>query len=213
MPISTIIGGVLAGVPFALALACGAWIIALVVGMGVTGLSVSRYRALRMIGDIYYMSTRGMPELVLLFLIYFGLGTSVGLNSYSAGIIALGLAQSPFAAEYLRAALKTVGVGQREARQSVGLSNTAVRLHIIGPQAARFAITPMLNVFIGLLKFSSLASAIGWREIIARQQELISRGIGDLVYLHVTVATCIVYVVTVLPISLVVDSYTKRLVK
>lgn len=199
------------GIPAALAVAVGAWVLTCLLGLLLTALSGSRYRTVRVLVDFYYMSVRGVPELVMLFVVFYGLHQYVALTPYWAAVVALGLAQSPFATEYFRASLRTVGRGQREAGLSVGLSSTTVMYAVIAPQALRFALTPMLNLFIGQLKFSSLASAIGFVEIIGREQLVIARMATAEVYLDATVATCILYIIIVIPISLVVSRLTARL--
>ena len=79
-----------------------------------------------------------------------------------AGVIALGLNYGAYMSEIFRAGLSSVGKGQREAAQAIGMTPTQTMTRIVLPQALRFAIPPTGNEFIAMTKDSALISATGF---------------------------------------------------
>lgn len=118
---------------------------------------------------IYALSTfyvsliRGTPlflQIMFFFLALPQLG--IDLPGLWAGVIALGLNYGAYMSEIFRAALLSVGKGQREAASALGMTPTQTMLRVILPQALRFALPPTGNEFIAMLKDSALVSATGF---------------------------------------------------
>ncbi|QOI55049.1 amino acid ABC transporter permease [Rouxiella badensis] len=120
---------------------------------------------------LYISFFRGTPVLVQLLIIYFGLPQIFpALNSMSAMnavILGLSLNTSAYLAEIFRAAIDSVDSGQLEASLASGLSLFQASWRILLPQACRNAIPATGNVYIGLIKNSSLAFTLGVSELLA----------------------------------------------
>ena len=132
---------------------------------------------------IYEKVLRGIPLLVLLFLIYFGL-PQIGINmdAFTAAIIGLGLRSSAYQAQIYRGAINSIPEGQIHAAFSLGMNKLKAIRHIIMPQMLRLSIPGWSNEFTILLKDTSLAFGIGVIELM-RQGRYIQVRDPDLVLL------------------------------
>ena len=120
----------------------------------------------------YSLLLRGVPPIVLLFILYFILSGSINLSPFWAGSLSLGIVSSAYQMEILRGALLAVGGGQMTAARAVGMSRLQAIQFIILPQALRLAIPPWSNEASIVLKDSSLVYALGVPEILRRAQQL-----------------------------------------
>jgi polar amino acid transport system permease protein len=112
---------------------------------------------------------RGIPAIVWLFVIFFGLGAhTVQLAPFTAGLIGLGGIAAAYLSEILRGGIASVHPGQDEAARALGMSGVSRFASVIGPQAIRAALPAASTYAIGLLKDSSIASTIGVTEIVFR---------------------------------------------
>lgn len=122
---------------------------------------------------VYSLFMRGVPPVVLLFILYFILsGRLVNLSPFWAGSLSLGIVSSAYQMEILRGALQAVGGGQMTAARAIGMSRWQAIRYIIIPQAIRLAIPPWSNEASIVLKDSSLVYALGVPEILRRAQQL-----------------------------------------
>lgn len=191
-----------------LRIAFGAWLLAVVVGLLMTYIREVHFRPLLWLVNGLTTVIRAIPELVLLYLVYFGVAyTGVRLESLTAAIIALGVSEAAFTAEYFRASISTVPTSQRTAGLSLGLSSSQVLRRVVLPQAIPFAVPPLLNSFIGLMKTATLASAVGAVELLYAGQEVMNRT-GKVV--PVAIALVGIYVVATLPLTTVVGKLENR---
>src|SRR5690606_3476129 len=121
---------------------------------------------------------RAIPMLALLFLIYFGLPQIIPslsiLNAVTAAIIGLSLKNAAYLAEIFRAAINSVDEGQLEACHSIGMTKFQAMYRIVLPQAVRNAVPATGNIFIGLVKETSLAFTLGVAEIFAQGKMMAS---------------------------------------
>ncbi len=121
----------------------------------------------------YSLLMRGVPPIVLLFILYFILsGRLVNLSPFWAGSMSLGIVSSAYQMEILRGALSSVGSGQMTAARAIGMSRMQAIRYIMIPQAIRLAIPPWSNEASIVLKDSSLVYALGVPEILRRAQQL-----------------------------------------
>jgi polar amino acid transport system permease protein len=127
--------------------------------------------ASRLVG-IYSILMRGVPPMVLLFILYFVISGSINLSAFWAGSIALAVVSSAYQMESLRGAVLSVGSGQMVAARAVGMSRLSAIRWIVLPQALRLAIPPWSNEASIVLKDSSLVYALGVPEILRRAQQL-----------------------------------------
>lgn len=111
---------------------------------------------------------RGIPPIVFLFIVFFGIGSgAIRLSPFLAAVIGLGLISAAHLAEIYRGSLLAVHRGQFEAAQALGLGRITIYTRIVGPQAMRVAIPGMVTWAISLLKDSALVSTIGVAEIMS----------------------------------------------
>jgi polar amino acid transport system permease protein len=110
---------------------------------------------------------RGIPPVVWLFLLYYGVSIgTLRMSSLQAAVLGLGLVSSAYLAEIFRGAIGSVHQGQWEASSALGFRGGTAWSRVIGPQAWRTAIPAYTTYGIGLLKDSSIASTIGVAEIV-----------------------------------------------
>ena len=167
-----IIPELLVYIPITLYLAIVSMIIAVAIGVVLSLLLVNKTPVLLQLSKLYISFFRGTPVLVQLLMIYFGLPHLFpwlnSLSAVNAAIIAFSLNTSAYLAEIFRAALISVDKGQTEAAISTGLTYRQAVWGIVLPQAVRNAVPATGNMFIGLIKNSSLAFTIGVTELLAQ---------------------------------------------
>ena len=133
---------------------------------------------LRILTTAYIEVIRGTPLLLQLFVIYYGLAGVVRLPAFLAAVLALGLNYAAYEAEIYRGALEAVPRAQLEAARTLGLSELQILRLVRGPQALRYALAPMTNDFVALLKDSALVSVITVVEL-TKQTAIYATNIGS----------------------------------
>jgi polar amino acid transport system permease protein len=155
-------------------------------------------KILNRIAAAYSLLLRGVPPIVLLFILYFILsGKFINLSPFWAGSLSLGIVSSAYQMEILRGSLLAVGGGQMTAARAIGMSRLQAIQHIVLPQALRLAIPPWSNEVSIVLKDSSLVYALGVPEILRRAQQLsattqepfLAYGTAALIYFVLVFAT------------------------
>jgi octopine/nopaline transport system permease protein len=144
------------------------------VGLAGAAAKLSRFRSLRVLADAYTTVVRGVPELLVILLVYFGgtaalsalIGSFVEISALGAGIFSLTVVFGAFAAEIFRGAIQAIPRGQIEAALSIGLAGWQRWLLVILPQMARIALPALGNLWISLLKDTSLVSIVGLSDIM-----------------------------------------------
>ncbi len=146
----------------------------LVTGVVVALIEVYSPRPLAALALAYEWFFRGVPELVLLFLFYFGL-TQMGMDisPFFAAVLALGFRSSGYQSQIFRGAIQSVPPGQLMAAHSLGMGTMKTIRYVILPQALRLSIPPWSNEFSAVFKDTTLAYGIGVVEIV-RQARYIS---------------------------------------
>ncbi|MCF2570875.1 amino acid ABC transporter permease [Brevibacterium sp. UCMA 11754] len=139
--------------------------------MRTSKLSVLRAPAVAVI-DI----SRGIPPLVWLLIIYFGISPIVPLEPLPAGLIGLSIISAGYLAENFRAGIDNVHLGQKEAAAALGLTPSNQFWRITAPQALNISIPPSASYAVALLKDTAIASIIGVADIIFLAQNEVSRG-------------------------------------
>ena len=129
---------------------------------------------LRTLAVAYIELIRGTPQLVQLFLLFYGVPQLIGVNipEYTAGILALGINSGAYVAEIIRAGIQAVDFGQTEGAYSLGIRPVPTMLSIILPQAIKNILPALGNEFISLLKSSSIVSVIGMADL-TRKSDII----------------------------------------
>lgn len=160
---------VLEGLSFTLCISLLSFILSLVGGTVIALMRLSNLSILRILARLYVSFFRGVPVLVTLFFLYFGLPlVNLMLTAVQASIIGFGLTSSAYSSEIIRSAIESIDKGQWEAAQSLGLNQQRVLRRIIFPQATKVAIPALSNVLLDLVKGSSLTAMITVPEIFQK---------------------------------------------
>ena len=150
----------------------GVTLVALPFGLGIGLLMALAHtyggKILYRVASAYSILLRGVPPIVLLFILFFVLSGSIDLSPFWAGSLSLGIVSSAYQMEIIRGALLAVSAGQMTAARAVGMSRLQAIRYIVLPQALRLAIPAWSNEASIVLKDSSLVYALGVTEILRR---------------------------------------------
>ncbi|OZM81884.1 amino acid ABC transporter permease [Pseudonocardia sp. MH-G8] len=163
------------GVPYTLIATVGGIVLTIVLSF-VAGLALlSPQRWVRVISRIYVEGLRGTSEVVQLFWIFFALPVLVGFEFIPlwGGVAVLGLNHGAYGAEIVRGAVQSVPRAQYEGALALSLSPAQRMLRVILPQAVVEMIPPFNNLFIQLLKSTSLLSFVFIPEITRQATEVL----------------------------------------
>jgi polar amino acid transport system substrate-binding protein len=151
---------------------------------------------------------RGIPLLLLLFFLYFGLAAyGLAMPALVAGIIGFGINYAAFEAEIYRTAILAVPRGQWEAGRALGMSDGLTFRRIIFPQAIRTALPPMTNDFVALFKDTSLISVIAVTELT---KEYLILAKSSLKFAEIGLATAVLYLLMSVPLGYLSRYLEKR---
>ncbi|USK36486.1 amino acid ABC transporter permease (plasmid) [Bacillus sp. F19] len=140
-------------------------LIAVVIGLIFAFFKVSNITILQKIADLYIFLVRGMPLIVQLMFLYYGISSVLVLSDFTAGALALGIHSGAYIAEIFRGSIQSIDRGQMEAARSLGMPYSLSMRRIILPQAFKRAIPSLSNQFIIGLKDSSLVAYIAVTEL------------------------------------------------
>jgi polar amino acid transport system permease protein len=161
----------LAGVGWTVVLSACAFVLGSIAGFGVMLLRISPFVWVRRISLVYVQLIQGTPLLILLFLIYFGLGVvGIEMPPLVAAAISLMIYCSAFLGEIWRGCVEAVPRTQSEAAESLALTRWQSLVDVILPQAARIATAPTVGFLVQVLKNTSLASVVGFVELTRAAQ-------------------------------------------
>jgi len=180
---------------------------AVVVGLMLASGRVYGGRFTRALTTVYIEIVRGTPLLLQLFVIYYGLAGVVRLPAFLAAILALGLNYAAYEAEIYRGALEAVPSPQLEAARTLGFSEVQILRLVRGPQALRYALAPMTNDFVALLKDSSLVSVITVVEL-TKQTAIYATNVGSWIVPGLLCA--VVYLAMSLPLARLARRFERR---
>jgi His/Glu/Gln/Arg/opine family amino acid ABC transporter permease subunit len=178
-----------AGAVMTVIVTVGSFVVSVILGLVFAGCRTGRRPALRFLGYAYVEIFRAVPVLTQLFIIYFGLAAiGIRLSPIPAAIAGFGLNGGAYLTEVFRSGIEAVGRGQVEAAQALGLSRLRSLILIVLPQAFRVVLPSLVNFSIGLLKDTSLASAVAAPELSFNAHMLVDRTfLSTQVYLLVAV--------------------------
>lgn len=182
------IPAILEGLPYTLALSLIGFGLGTVCGFFVALMRMSRLAPLRWIAMLHVSLMRGIPLMVLLFFIYFGLPfMGIQLDAIVASILAFTLMSSAYISEIIRSGLAAVDKGQWEAARSLGLRTPVIYRKIIIPQAFRIALPPLSNVLLDMVKSTSLTAMITVPEIF-NKAKIVGGAKSDYMTVYICVA-------------------------
>ncbi|MGS2644436.1 ABC transporter permease subunit [Streptosporangium sp. LJ11] len=185
----------------------------LVVGMLVAlarNLTAAVFFPLRALAVIYTDVFRGVPTILVIYLVGFGLpalglqGTPTDLATL--GIIALTLSYGAYVAEVFRAGIESVHPSQRAAARSLGLSHGQTMRHVVVPQAVRRVVPPLLNDFVSLQKDTALVATIGPLEALRQAQIHVASTFNYTPYL----AAALLFILLTIPMARFTDYLAAR---
>jgi His/Glu/Gln/Arg/opine family amino acid ABC transporter permease subunit len=188
-------------------------ILGMALGMAAAFMRLSRFAALRLVAAAYVDVLRGLPLLMTIMLIGFGLPLA-GLpprSAFAAGVTALSLVAGAYLAETFRAGIQSIERGQTLAALSLGMSNWTAMRTVVLPQAIRRVIPPLVNEFIALLKDTSLVAVLG--TVVGRDRELLRvarDGVGFLASPSPFMLASLMYLAVTLPLTRLVAVIERR---
>lgn len=168
---------IVTGVELTLIVSFLSFALSLVVGLLVALLRMSPIAPVRWLASLYIQIFRGIPQLVFIYWLYFGLSFIAGFNfdPVVAGVICLSMQYGGYLAEIYRSGIQAIDKGQREAAFSLGLSSVASFRFVVFPQAFRIVIPPIANMAVGMVKDSALVSVIGVGELMRETSVAVSQ--------------------------------------
>ncbi|HEX8306339.1 MAG TPA: amino acid ABC transporter permease [Jatrophihabitans sp.] len=169
------------------------------------------FRPIRALAIVYVDLFRGMPAVIVIYLIAFGLPIAglpvlAGLSGFKLCVLALVLVYGAYVSEVFRAGLESVHWSQSAAARSLGLSHLQSVRHVVAPQAIRRIIPPLLNDFIGLQKDTALVSFVGLLDAFNQSRIIASNSFN----LSAVTGVGLVFVLITVPLARLVDYLTAR---
>ncbi|WP_268912333.1 amino acid ABC transporter permease [Lentilactobacillus sp. SPB1-3] len=174
---------ILAGLPISLVLTVISFALALALGLMLTLAQLSKHKLLHQLARGFISFMRGVPMIVVLFVIYFGFNTA----ALPAAIISFSIVSSAFVSEVFRSSFMAIDPGQWEAAYSLGLPYRVVIAKIVFPQAFKIAIPALGNILLDLFKGTSLAAMITVSEMFMDAQ-IIAGAHQDYMTIYLTIA-------------------------
>ena len=151
-----------------------ALLLGMIFGIGGALCRISSNRFLSGIAFLYVWIIRGTPIMVQLFILYFGLPQlGIKMSSMTAGILGLAINTGAYVTEIIRSGIQAIEKGQTEAALSLGMKPYQAMIRIVGPQAVKVCMPPLVNQFIMTLKNSSIASLVTITELLRTGEQLI----------------------------------------
>jgi polar amino acid transport system substrate-binding protein len=188
-------------------LAVVSFALAVLLGLPIACMRLYGAAPLRWAAIGYVEFFRGIPVLLLLYVLYYGmadlstasgLGSAFRLDPIQAAILGLGLNYAAYEAEIYRAGISAVPYGQWEAAASLGMTGWLAFRRIILPQAVRTILPPMTGDFVALFKDTSIVSTIAVVEL-SKQYQILSK--SSMKYLEIGLLTAALYLVMSVPLG------------
>jgi His/Glu/Gln/Arg/opine family amino acid ABC transporter permease subunit len=175
---------ILGGAWLTVAVAVGSLAVAVVLGLAGAAAKLSGRRVLVFAATVYTTLIRGIPDLVLMLLVFYGGQTLVNLaverlgydgnidvNPFVAGVITIGFIYGAYLTETFRGAIQAIPRGQAEAGVAFGMSPLQVMGRIVLPQMVRLALPGLTNNWLVLVKATALVSIIGLGDMMYRAKQ------------------------------------------
>ena len=183
------------GARFTILVTVASMVAGLLVGLAAAMLSKLRWKPVQHMLMAFTFIFRGVPVLVLLFIVFFGLpGIGIRVPPFLSMVLSLGLISGAYLAEIFRGAMNSVNRDEIAAAEAMGMTRVQGFLYIMLPQMFRFSIPGMINEFTSILKYTPFAYTVGIPEIMKQAMSLtpmILRGME--VYLAVGIIYFVIY--------------------
>ena len=202
----------MSGLQMTLIISATALVFAMIGGLLLALVDMSRYLAVRAIGLAIGEVIRNTPILVQLLWVYYVLPIvfNIRISSFAAILIGLSVYMAAFMSEVYRSGIQAVPKGHREAAQVLGLTPFQSFRRIVLPQAIRLTLPPLASNFVQLIKFSSLGAVISVTEITRRGMELSSSTFRPL---EIFSFIAVVYFFICWPLSMTIRIWEHRLAR
>lgn len=197
---------ILQGAVLTVGVSLAALVVSVILGLAGAGAKLSGRPVLVALATLYTTIIRGIPELVLMLLVFYG-GTislnnlleamgseaSVDINPFLAGVLTIGFIYGAYMTETFRGAILAIPPGQAEAAWAFGMGRTQTFLRITAPQMVRYALPGFTNNWLVLIKATALVSLIGLQEMtyLAKQASAATR--SPFTYFLFTAALFLIY--------------------
>jgi polar amino acid transport system permease protein len=214
-------------------------ILAIILGTVMGICRSSQVLFLRLISGTYVETMRNLPPLVIIFIVYFFIGThllpysGIGnalegrdnfivtlvtfclarpeqLTTFLSALFTLAIFEGAYITEIVRAGIQSINRGQWEAAHSLGLTKYQMMRYIILPQAFQRILPPLAGQFVSLIKDSSIVSVISIPELSFRANELMT---GTLLTMEIWITVTIMYLVLTLPCSVAIQKLEDRVAR
>lgn len=200
MTLSAVFSAIAVGLPMTAILTVVGFVLGALIAFPVAAARTSALGWVRWLAGSYVEIARGVPPIVWLFLLFFGLNQfGIQMQSLAAAIVGLGIIAGAYLAEIYRSGLKAVPTAQREAAQALSLSRVAAFVHVTLPQAMVTVIPLAIAYFIGLLKDSAVASVIGVQDVTAAAVAVSKRSFEGLT---IFIVCGLVYLIISFPVAM-----------
>lgn len=192
-----------------LSLSLLAGLLALVLGTLLAAARVSPIPPLRGLATFYVETFRNTPLTVVFFFLIFGLPQiDFILGFFTGAVLSLGLYTAAFVCEAVRSGINAVSTGQAEASRAIGLTFGQSLREVVLPQAVRTVIPPLGNVFIAMVKNSSIAAGFATSELSSLLPRLVNADAGQLT--AVLLGVVVAYMLITLPLAFGVHRLERR---
>lgn len=190
---------IIRGLPWTVTLTVSALAVGTILGLILMLMRRSKFWPLRLLATVYINLVRGIPPLVWLFVIFFGLGTGyITINPFMAALTGFGMIAGANMAEIFRGGMMAVHHGQFEAAEALNLSRYHAFKDVVAPQMLRVSLPSAASYAIGLLKDSAIASAIGVTELAYQGSQLSQMTFRGL---EVFAVVALLYILLSLPVA------------
>jgi polar amino acid transport system permease protein len=169
----------LTGAWLTLQISSSAYLVGICIGLVGAGAKLSGFRPALWIADVYTTIVRAVPELLLIILLYYagssalksllvqlGFGGGVDVDPFFAAVSALGFVQGAYTTEIFRGAILSVPRGQMEAARAIGMGTMLRFRRILLPLMMRYALPGLSNLWLNILKDSTLVSVVGFSDLL-----------------------------------------------
>ncbi len=200
------VSAILQGAVLTVGVSVSALVVAIVLGLLGAGAKLSGRPVLVGLATAYTTIIRGIPDLVLMLLIFYGgtiglnkvlewMGTeaTVDINPFAAGILTLGFIYGAYMTETFRGAMLAIPKGQAEAAWAFGMGRTQTFVRITAPQMVRYALPGFTNNWLVLIKATALVSLIGLQEMTYAAKQASAATRSPFVFFLFTAALFLVY--------------------
>lgn len=203
---------ILSGLPTTLAISVLSFLLGFVIGLPLAFIRTYTARPFQILIDGYEKVFRGVPEIVIMLFLYFGVGgipmfRQPFKNSFFAATFALGLRSGANQSQVFRGAIRGIGEEQMVAARSLGLSRLRAIIHVMIPQTFIIATPGLGSEYALLVKDSSYSFILGVIDMM-RRADTVRKTTLDTVFPYLI--TALLYILLTFPIATYLDTWGSR---